>query len=54
MRGKRANGDLLIAKIAGRQHGVVSARQLYDSGIDDRAVSRRVRAGRLHRLHRGV
>jgi very-short-patch-repair endonuclease len=54
MRGKRANSETVIAKIAARQHGVIAARQLYDAGLDDRAVSRRVKAGRLHRIHRGV
>ena len=43
-----------IAALALRQHGVVSRRQLRALGLDDNAVSYRVRAGRLHRLHRGV
>jgi very-short-patch-repair endonuclease len=54
MRGKRADCGRVIANIAARQHGVIAARQLYDAGLDDRAVSRRVKAGHLHRIHRGV
>jgi hypothetical protein len=30
MRGKRANSETVIAKIAARQHGVIAARQLRD------------------------
>jgi very-short-patch-repair endonuclease len=54
MREKPANCERLIARIAGRQHGVVSSGQLRAAGIDKSGISRRVRAGRLHRLHRGV
>lgn len=51
---KRAKGDLVIARIAARQHGVVSAGQLRTARLGRQAVYRRVQAGRLHRLHRGV
>lgn len=54
MRHKRANPDAHIAAIASGQFGVVSIRQLRDCGLDQSAVKRRVHAGRLHRLHRGV
>ncbi len=43
-----------IAKIAERQHGVISVWQLYVLGLGERGVRCRVDAGRLHRLHRGV
>jgi very-short-patch-repair endonuclease len=43
-----------IARIAGRQHGVVSVAQLRAAGIGKNGITRRLRAGRLHRLHRGV
>lgn len=46
--------DARVARIAERQHGVVTAEQLREVGIDKSAVTRRVKAGRLHRLHRGV
>jgi len=51
---KVANADRLVAKIAGRQHGVVSIAQLHASGLSDDAVLGRVRTGRLHRIRRGV
>jgi very-short-patch-repair endonuclease len=54
MREEGANADSLIASVAERQHGVITAAQLIDAGVDKSAVSRRARAGRLHRLHRGV
>jgi very-short-patch-repair endonuclease len=46
--------DAVIARIAERQHGVVSLEQLESAGIHERGRGRRVRAGRLHRIHRGV
>src|SRR5215208_7127614 len=54
MREKSANSDAAIAKVAARQHGVASASQLISAGIDKDGIARRVQAGRLHRLHRGV
>jgi len=50
----RAQGERIIAELAGRQHGVVTASQLRAAGFDGQAVKRRLRSGRLHRLHRGV
>jgi hypothetical protein len=49
-----STGDRRIAAIAGRQHGVVTVEQITEAGIDKDGVAWRVRAGRLHRLHRGV
>ena len=43
-----------IAELAGRQHGVVAVSQLVGLGLQARAVSARVKAGRLHRVHTGV
>lgn len=54
MRRKPAIPDLLVAEIAARQHGVVTIGQLLWAGLSHPAVQRRVRAGRLHRLYRGV
>jgi len=51
---KVARADVLIARIAARQHGVVSVGQLYGLKLGERAVRSRVDAGRLHRVHRGV
>lgn len=49
-----AKGDRVIARIAGRQHGVVTGTQLKAARIGPQGIYRRVQAGRLHRLHRGV
>jgi very-short-patch-repair endonuclease len=47
-------GDHAIARLAARQHGVVSRAQLRALGLSDSAISSRFGAGRLHRVHRGV
>jgi very-short-patch-repair endonuclease len=54
MRKERANRERVIADLAANQHGVVAVRQLAAAGLPDYSVTRRVKAGRLHRLHRGV
>jgi predicted transcriptional regulator of viral defense system len=46
--------DARIAALASVQHGVVSRRQLLEVGLDRFAIARRIRAGRLHPIHRGV
>ena len=46
--------DAEIAQIARAQHGLVALPQLVELGLSPRAVSDRVAAGRLHRIHRGV
>ncbi|MGN6814748.1 MAG: type IV toxin-antitoxin system AbiEi family antitoxin domain-containing protein [Solirubrobacterales bacterium] len=46
--------DSRIAKIAARQHGVVTLGQLEDAGLTREATYKRARRGRLHRVHRGV
>jgi predicted transcriptional regulator of viral defense system/very-short-patch-repair endonuclease len=46
--------DARLARIAGRQHGVVTHRQLKAVGIGGSALTRRVKNGRLHPLYRGV
>jgi predicted transcriptional regulator of viral defense system len=46
--------DMAIARLADRQHGVVSLTQLSALALTKSAVSKRTRAGRLHRVHRGV
>src|SRR3982750_1552848 len=46
--------DARVAELAGRQFGVVSTAQLLEAGLTRPGISRRVRAGRLHPLHRGV
>jgi hypothetical protein len=48
------SADRTIATLAGRQHGVVSRRQLRAIGLSETAIDRRVARGRLHPVHRGV
>jgi very-short-patch-repair endonuclease len=45
---------VLVAKIAEKQHGVVSIGQLRRCGVSDDAVEGRVALGQMHRVHRGV
>jgi hypothetical protein len=51
---QRAPLDRELADLAARQHGVVSVEQLRSIGFDKHRVRSRVRAGRLHAVHRGV
>jgi predicted transcriptional regulator of viral defense system len=53
-KGATTSIDLLVSQMAKRQHGVVSLTELLTLGVTERAVSRRVQAGRFHRVHRGV
>jgi REase_MTES_1575/Transcriptional regulator, AbiEi antitoxin len=46
--------DRRIAAIAARQHGVVARTQLRQLGLKETAIARRLEAGRLHPVHRGV
>ncbi len=46
--------DERIAAVAETQGGVVSRAQLLAIGVSRDAVGRRVRAGKLHRVHAGV
>jgi len=49
-----AADERAIARLAARQHGVVTLAQLRELGLGPRAVQRRAEAGRLHRVHRVV
>jgi very-short-patch-repair endonuclease len=49
-----ASRDAAIARFAAAQHGLITVAQLREAGLTSSAVSKRVRSGRLHRLHRGV
>ena len=42
------------AALAARQHGLLRLAQLLAAGLSERAITRRVRDGRLHRVYRGV
>lgn len=46
--------DAAIARLAERQHGVVSLAQLVALGLSKAAVAKRAASGRLHRQYRGV
>jgi very-short-patch-repair endonuclease len=54
MDAKSDTADGAVARIADRQHGVVTRRQLEGCGLGSKAITIRVRKGQLHRLHRGV
>jgi very-short-patch-repair endonuclease len=53
-KGAQTGSGAVIARLAARQHGVVSVRQLIAAGLTHEAIRRRVEAGRLHRMYRGV
>jgi hypothetical protein len=46
--------DQALSALATRQHGVVARRQLLALGFRSGAIKRRLEAGRLHGVHRGV
>jgi hypothetical protein len=46
--------DQALARLAGRQHGLVRLDQLHALGVSDSAVTKRVARGALHRISRGV
>src|SRR4051794_4617794 len=46
--------DARVAAIAARQHGVIGHQQLVALGLSRQSVYRRIAAGYLHRIHRGV
>jgi very-short-patch-repair endonuclease len=54
MRTKLRPPDLMIARIAARQHGVIARGQLLELGLGKGAIQRRLAAGKLHRLYAGV
>ena len=54
MRPQHTAREVLVAELAARQHGVVAHSQLIALGFSRPGVQRRLRAGRLHSLHRGV
>ena len=52
--GKRRHSGPELARLAAKQHGVVSVRQLRDLGFTARQVEWLTEHGHLHRLYRGV
>jgi hypothetical protein len=51
---KSASVDVDLAKVARVQHGIVTTKQLLEAGLTSAAISKRVRRGRLFRIHQGV
>ena len=43
-----------IARIAGRQHGVITSAQLRELGVSSSGINRRVHSGHLHRAYPAV
>src|SRR5919201_944140 len=54
MRQELASADTVVAQTAGKQYGVVTSTQLLAAGLSPDGITRRVAAGRLHRVYRGV
>jgi very-short-patch-repair endonuclease len=50
----RTHSQAALAELAGRQHGVVTTEQLEELGFVRSTIAYWAKAGRLHRLHRGV
>lgn len=50
----KPRSHMSIAELANRQHGVVSISQLRELGYARGVIADQAKAGRLHRLHRGV
>jgi very-short-patch-repair endonuclease len=51
---RQAPVDLRVARLAARQHGVVTRAQLTELPLGRLAIDSRIRAGHLHRVYRGV
>jgi very-short-patch-repair endonuclease len=52
--GRKISAARVCATIAARQRGVVSREQLLSAGLSPAVITGLIRAGHLHRLHRGV
>src|SRR5215210_1709978 len=49
-----ARADVLVARLAARHHGVLSADELLACGLTPDGIFVRTRNGRLHPMHKGV
>src|SRR3954470_5943072 len=54
MRPKVSTAEQVIARLAGRAHGVVTREELLRAGLTADEIRRRARSGALIRVHRGV
>lgn len=52
--GDKARFSGLIARVAAKQHGHVTRRQLFDLGLGRRSIAQRLASGELVRVHAGV
>lgn len=52
--GRDATGDETLARVASRQHGVATRRELLAAGLTVAEIKSRIQAGSLIRVHRGV
>lgn len=48
------DGTVPLVRLAERQWGVVSRRQLLDGGLSEAGIGRWIGRGHLHRVHRGI
>ena len=51
---EKSTPERMIAARAARQHGLIATQQLHRLHFSDDQIHDRARAGRLHRIHRGV
>lgn len=54
MRRKADTPDRLVARLAEKQHGLATRRQLLEAGLSGEWIQRRLTKGSLLRVHRGV
>jgi Transcriptional regulator, AbiEi antitoxin len=54
MRPQCSTVEQLLARVSGRQHGVVTRAELLAAGVSEAGIQRRVRKGTLHVEHPGV
>jgi very-short-patch-repair endonuclease len=54
VRGLREKVDVIVGRIAARQHGAVKREQLLAAGVTGRMIEERIRMGVLLPVHRGV
>jgi very-short-patch-repair endonuclease len=52
--GSARNMETILREYGAVQHGLVTRAQLLSAGVADHVIERRVRSGRLVRVHRGV
>lgn len=52
--GSAGNMETILREYGAVQHGLVTRAQLLSAGVADHVIERRVRSGRLLRVHRGV